>query len=189
MATRQREVGRVSALKRELRIHVEATSGASAEVVYDLLADVRSHLEWGGAMQPKKTFRLLSLDAPEGSASVGTEFRSTGTDATGRFADSSIVTEASRPGMFEFVTEARLTTKKGDVVEWTIVHRYELSALEAGCRVAYTQRIVRVSALPGSLAAFKVPGLRAIGLRISGSFVRKGLRNLTSLADRREGTS
>jgi hypothetical protein len=187
MTTRQREVGRANALREELRLHVEEMSEAPAQAVYDLLADIRSHLEWGGAMQPKKNFRLLSVEAPEGPASVGAEFASTGADAMGRFADSSVVTEASRPSLFEFVTESRLTTKKGTVVEWTIIHRYELALQGEGCRISYTERIVRVSELPGSLAAFRVPGLRAIGLKISGSFVRKGVRNLSRLAEERAG--
>ena len=118
-------------------MHVEDTAQAPAEVVYDLLSDIRSHLEWGGRMQPKKSYRLLSVDAPEASATVGTEFSSSGADGMGTFADSSVVTEASRPSLFEFVTEARLSTKKGKVVEWTLVHRYEIAGQGERCRVSY----------------------------------------------------
>lgn len=188
MVTQQRGNGRANALKGELRVHLEETSGAPAETIYGLLADIRTHLEWAGTMQPKENFRLLTIEAPEGQALVGTEFRSTGADAMGRFDDSSVVTEASRPSLFEFVTEARLSTKKGKVVEWTNVHRYELTALGSGCRVAYSLRTVRISELPGGLAMFKVPGLRALGLRISSSYARRGLRNLVRLADERAGT-
>lgn len=188
MATQQKGSGRANALTGELRVHLEETSGAPAEAVYDLLADIRSHLEWAGNRQPKKNFRLLSIEAPEGPASVGTEFQSTGADAMGRFADSSVVTEASRPSLFEFVTEARLSTKKGTVVEWTNVHRYELARHGEGCRVSYALRIVRISELPGGLAMFKVPGLRSLGLRISASYARKGLRNLVRMAEERAGT-
>jgi len=188
MATQRRGNGRANALKGELVVHLEEASTAPIEAVYDLLADIRSHLEWAGAMQPKKNFRLLSIEAPEGSASVGTEFQSTGVDPGGRFADSSVVTEASRPSLFEFVTEAELSTKKGKVVEWTNVHRYELAPHGEGCRVSYTLRTVRISELPGALAMFKVPGLRSLGLKISGSFARKGLRNLVRMAEERAGT-
>lgn len=187
MVTQQRGNGRANALKGDLRVHLEETSTASAEAVYELLSDIRSHLNWGGSMQPKAKFRLLSIDAPDRPASVGTEFTSTGADAMGRFADSSIVTEASRPSLFEFVTEARLSTKKGKVVEWTNVHRYELTPQGAGCRVAYTLRTVRISELPGGLGMFKVPGLRALGLWISSSYARRGLRNLVRLAEGRTG--
>ena len=46
----------------------------------------------------------------------------------GTFIDTSVVTEATGPSLFEFVTEARLSTKKGKVVEWTLVHRYEIAS-------------------------------------------------------------
>ena len=184
MATRQVGKSRSNALRgRELVIRLEEPCRASAEAVYDQLADIRRHLEWGGTMQPKKSFRLLSIEAPAGPATVGTEFRSTGADGMGVFADASVVTEASRPSLFEFVTEARLTTKKDAVVEWTNVHGYELTSEAAGCRITYTFRIVRISALPGLLGIFRIPGLRALGLKISASYVRLGLRNLAAMAE------
>ena len=110
-------------------------SAAPAEIVYDLLADLRSHAEWGGRRQRSKKFRLTSIEAPPGPAGVGTEFGSTGVDPSGRFTDSSVVTEATRPAVFEFVTEARLQPKRGEVLEWTNVHRYEISPRAEGCEV------------------------------------------------------
>jgi hypothetical protein len=150
--------------------------------VYDLLADVGSHLEWGGRMQPKKSFRLLSIDGPDGPASVGAEFRSTGADAMGAFSDSSVVTEATRPRLFEFVTEARLRTNKGAIVEWTNIHRYEIEPQVHGCRISYTITIARISELPGAMAMFGIPGLRTLGLKVSASYARRGVRNLAQLA-------
>lgn len=179
----QKGRGRANALKGELAVRLEETSRAPAEAVYDLLADVRSHLEWGGRMQPKRNFRLVSVEAPTGPASVGTEFASTGIDPMGTFADSSVITEASRPKLLEFVTEARLSTKKGKVVEWTNVHRYEIEPQDDGCKITYTLRTVRISELPGALGLFKVPGLRWIGLKLSGSAMRRGFKNLVTLAD------
>ena len=176
-----------NALKGELVVRLRETSRAPAEAVYDLLADIPNHLEWAGTMQTKKNFRLVSIEAPPGSASVGTEFTSAGVDPMGTFADSSVVTEATPPKLFEFVTEARLSTKKGKVVEWTNVHRYEIEPQGQGCAVTYTVRLVRISELPGALGMFRVPGLRAIGLRVSGSAMRRGLRNLVELADGRSG--
>jgi hypothetical protein len=187
MVTRQRGSGRANALRGELVVRLEESSTAPAEVVFDLLSHIRSHLEWAGELQPKKSFRLLSIEAPEGSASVGTEFRSTGADAMGTFADTSVVTEASRPSVFEFVTEARLSTKKAEVVEWTNVHRYELAPQADGCRITYGLRVVRISELPGALAMFKIPGVRSLGLRMSGAAARRGLRNLARLAEERAG--
>jgi hypothetical protein len=184
----QKGTGRANALTGELSVRLEEASQASAEAVYDLLADIRSHLEWGGRMQPKKTYRLLSIEAPRGPATVGTEFGSTGADAMGGFADTSVVTEATRPRLFEFVTEARLSTKKGRVAEWTNVHRYEIEPTTDGCRIIYTARILRISELPGALVAFKIPGIRALGMRIGGSNSRKGLRALARLAEQRGET-
>ena len=187
MVVQQRGNGRADALDGELSVRVAETGTAKVEDVYDLLAEIDSHTRWAGTMQPKKNFRLLSVDAPQGPASVGTEFRSTGADPMGSFADSSVVTEATRPGVFEFVTEARLTTKKGKVVEWTNVHRYELASQGEGCRVSYTIRMVRISELPGALVMFKISGLRSLGLKMSGSAARRGLRNLIRLAEERAG--
>jgi hypothetical protein len=153
--------------------------------VYDLLGDIGTHLEWAGRMQPKRTFRLLSIEAPEGPASVGTEFRSTGEDAMGEFDDSSVVTETNRPSLFEFVTESRLSTKKGKLGRWTNVHRYELSARGDGCRISYTWRAVSIREFPGAMALFKMPGVRSIGLKVSAANSRRGIRNLARLAEER----
>jgi len=183
MQAQQKGVGRPSALKRELVVRLVETSRAPVEAVYDLLADVPGHLEWGGRQQRTK-YRLLSVEAPEGPAVVGTEFRTTGADAMGEFADSSVVTEATRPRLFEFVTEARLTTKKGVVAEWTNVHRYELMPKGGGCVIVYSLRTLRISELPGPMAAFNIPGLRALLLRLGGSNLRRGLRNLARRAER-----
>ncbi len=186
MATRRVGSGRANALKQEVVIRFEERSQAPVEVVYDLLADLRSHLVWAGERQGKKT-RLVSLEAPEGPAGVGTEFRTEGTDPMGRFTDVSVVTEATRPPVFEFVTEARLQTKRGKGVDWTIVHRYELVPEEGSCRIRYTQRITRVSELPGMLAVFKVPVLSALALKVSEGLDRRGVRNLARMAEERTG--
>lgn len=187
MQAQLKGTGRANALKGELTVRLQEASRAPAEAVYDLLADVPSHLEWGGRRQ-KKHYRLLSIEAPRVPARVGTEFASTGADAMGSFADGSVVTEATRPRLFEFVTEAKLSTKKGKVVEWTNVHRYELEPKGGGCVITYTFRTLRISELPGPMVAFKIPGLRALGLRIGGSNLRNGLRNLARLAEQRAGT-
>jgi hypothetical protein len=183
MQAQQKGRGRANALRRELFVRLEAPSRAPTEAVYDLLADVPSHLEWGGRQQKKK-YRLLSVKAPEGPAETGTEFRTTGADAMGEFADSSVVTEATRPRLFEFVTEARLTTKKGAVAEWTNVHRYELEPKDGGCEITYSLRTVRISKLPGPMAMFNIPGLRTLLLRVGSSNLQRGLRNLARMAER-----
>jgi hypothetical protein len=171
-----------NALKHELVVRVEERSTAPVGAVYDLLADLRTHLDWAGARQKKRT-RLLSLEAPGGPAAVGTEFSTTGADPMGSFSDRSVVTEATPGEAFEFVTEAHLQTKSGKGVDWTNVHRYELSPDGDGSRIAYTIRITRISRLVGMLGAFRVPGLRALGLKASEGVARRGVRNLARLAE------
>jgi TusA-related sulfurtransferase len=65
-------------------------------------------LRWGGQEQ-SGDFRLLSLAAPDGPATVGTTFSTTGAIPMSRkrWEDRSTVTVAARPSTFEFVTDAR----------------------------------------------------------------------------------
>lgn len=177
---------RANALKRELVTVVEATSRASAEQVYDVLADVRGHLTWAGERQKKNT-RLLSVDAPAGPASVGSEFLTTGADPMGRFTDRSVVTEASASSGFEFVTEARLETKKGKVADWTNVHRYDLTPTPDGTRIVYAIRVMRISALPGMLGLLNAPLVSGLVAKAAAGVARRGVRNLATLADERAG--
>ncbi len=171
-----------NALKREMTIAVEHRSSATPQAVYDVLADLRTHAIWGGVPPQKKT-GLLSIEAPAGEARVGTEFESTGGDAMGRFTDRSVVTQAVRPSAFEFVTEARLTTKKDATADWTNVHRYELRADGDGCVIAYSVRIARISALPGMLRAFNLPILSGMVVKESTKAVRRGLERLAAFAE------
>jgi hypothetical protein len=175
-----------NALKQDLVVRVEATSRASTEAVYAVLADISSHIVWAGERQGKRT-RLLTIDAPAGPAVVGTEFRSTGADPMGMFSDRSVVTEATPDKTFEFVTEARLTTKRGIATDWTNVERYELEPAVGGCRIVSTSRVTRISELPGLLGVFNVPGLRAVGLAMSAKVSRRSVRNLARVAEERGG--
>jgi len=173
-----------NALKRELVVRVEATSRATTGAVYALLADLSTHTVWAGERQGKRT-RLLTIDAPTGQAVVGTEFHSTGADPMGTFSDRSVVTEATPGKAFEFVTEARLTTKKHPASDWTNVERYELESTRDGCRIVCTSRVTRISELPGTLGIFNVPGLRALGLAVSAKVSRRSVRNLARMAEGR----
>jgi hypothetical protein len=174
-----------NALRKELVVRVEATSTASPATVYGVLADLSSHLVWAGVRQSRKT-RLLTVDAPPGPAVVGTEWRSTGSDPMGTFSDRSVVTEATPGKAFEFVTEARLTTKKGRSSDWTNVERYELEPAGDGCRIVSTGRVTRISELPGMVALFNVPVLRELGLKVSAKVSRRTVRNLARMAEERE---
>lgn len=183
MAQRTSRTG-TNALHRELTVAAERRTSASPEIVYDLLADLRTHAVWGGERQGKKT-RLLTMDAPEGTAAVGTEFETTGADPTGSFADRSVVTHAQRPSVFEFVTEATLRTKRGRQAEWTNVHRYELRPEGDGTVVAYTLRVARISDLPGALRVLNVPVLSTVAMQAATKIARRGLVNLVEMAEQR----
>lgn len=186
MQAQRRGGHRENALKHDVEVRVEVPCRAPAGAVYGALVDLRSHLTWAGERQ-KKNARLLTVDAPEGPALVGTEFTTTGADPMGRFTDRSVVTEATPPSVFEFVTEARLVTKRGKVADWTNVHRYEIEPSAAGCRVTYTIRITRISALPGALALFNVGPLSGLVQKASRAAARRGVESLTRLAEERAG--
>jgi hypothetical protein len=184
--TQSKRGPRANALKRELDFGAEATSRASAEAVYDVLADIRTHLMWAGERQKKNT-RLLTIEAPEGLAGVGTEFATTGADPMGGFTDRSVVTEATRASVFEFVTEAHLVTKKGKAADWTNVHRYVLTPAPQGCRITYTVHVARISALPGALALFNVRALTGLMHKAASGVSRRGVTNLARFAEERSG--
>jgi hypothetical protein len=152
--------------------------------VYAVLADLSSHTVWAGERQKRRT-RLLTIDAPAGPAAVGTEFHSTGSDPMGTFSDRSVVTEATPGKAFEFVTEARLTSKKGIASDWTNAERYELEPVAGGCRIVCASRVTRISELRGTLGIFNIPGLRALGLAVSAKVSRRSVRNLARLAEER----
>lgn len=184
MAPQGTGIGGPNALKQPIELGAEATCAAPASVVYDLLADPASHLVWAGERQGSSS-RLLTMDAPPAPIGVGDEFSTTGADPMGGFADRSVVTEATPPSAFEFVTEATLTTKKGAASVWTNVHRYEIEAVPSGCHIGYTLRVERITSLPGLLAIFNWPVLRSLAVRASAALPRKGLANLAAMAEER----
>jgi hypothetical protein len=175
---------RTNALRREFVVEGEARSGAYPEAVWDTLADLRAHLIWAGERAGAHS-RLVSIDAPDGLANVGTEFESEGIDPMGRFSDRSVVTEAIRPSSFEFVTEARLTTKKAQVVDWTNVHRYEVWSDGDGSRVRYVIRVTRVSALPGVLVAMRLPVVSGLMRKAMASGARATAQRVAAFAEER----
>src|SRR5260370_31057806 len=59
-----------------ITVHASATSKASPEDVYEILADPSTHLDWAGKQAPNKAFKLLSFDVANGRAPVGTTFAS-----------------------------------------------------------------------------------------------------------------
>ena len=159
-------------------LRFEGSSEASAEAVYDRLSDLHSHLSWAGAQQAETT-RLLTLDAPAGPAHVGTEFSTTGSDGkNARWSDRSVVTEATRPEVFEFVTEGQRHGKQGSS-PWllTAIHRYELRPTSDGCAVIYTQDITRLEGAPWPLTT---RGVNRLVFKMSAKYMRRGFDALLS---------
>jgi uncharacterized protein YndB with AHSA1/START domain len=160
---------------------VSLESDAQAERVYDTLANLSTHAKWSGSMHKKKNFGLTSLDAPAGPATVGTEFRSTGMDPMGSFNDRSVVTEATRPSVFEWVTEGNLTPKKAGkpVNQTTITVRFEIEPHGDGCRVTCRSHVSRWTNAPSMLTA---PVIGKIAAKVAASYSKKTLRNLIAVA-------
>ncbi len=163
------------------RTQTSAISEASPEVVYDMIADLRNHLEWSGERASSDTFKLLSLEAPEGPATVGTTFTSSGAGGKDTFHDRSVVTEASRPHRFMIETDARLERRKSKPWEAHFSHRYDVQPEGAGSRVVYTETVERVNYVPYWLK----PGIRTIFRPIVNRADRKQLWNLARLAEER----
>ncbi|MEX2554722.1 MAG: SRPBCC family protein [Actinomycetota bacterium] len=167
-------------LRRPYETTVTAPSKASSREIYDVLADLQTHRTWGAGKNG-----LQSLTAPPGPAQVGTEFESTGNDPMGPFEDRSVVTEA-RPGeLFEFVTDAHQRPKKGDAVEWTLVHRYAITPTDGGSSVTYTNRVTRISGIHGMLRLLNSRALAGLMRKMTTSVTRSGLRNLIAHAEKR----
>jgi hypothetical protein len=156
---------------------------APPQMVYDTLADLQTHLEWGGAEQ-RNDFRLLSLDAPEGPATVGTSFTSTGAIpmSVRTWSDRSTVTIAERPDTFEFVTQATARRARRSM-EATYRHRYEITAAPGGSQVSYTFMQLEAS---HPFLRMALPVVRAMTWRVGIPFLAgRGFRRLLATAERR----
>ena len=154
------------------------------EDVYDVLADLHSHLEWGGKRQ-FKSFRLLSLDAPTGPAAVGTEFTSTGGIPMNRvrFDNRNTVTKADRARSFEITTESTIAWPNRAKGEGTFVNAFDISPDGDGSRVVYRSIQLRFRNPPWGL---RYPLLRNVTYRVwipiwSG----RGFRNMLRMAEER----
>jgi hypothetical protein len=169
--------------ERLLRFAASVRTSASPHAVYDVLADVRTHLVWAGTQAPNKGFRLMTLDAPDEPATVGTEFASTGAGnakETDVFHDRSTVTEAVPGRVFAFGTDARLERGHGKTWLTRFEHRYELLPDASGTRIEYTCDVMRGSYRPYWLHPVMRPMTRAMVTRM----ITKHVANLARLAER-----
>jgi hypothetical protein len=167
---------------KEFMTRLNKNCSAPPEVVYDIVSDLRTHLAWGGAEQ-RSDFRLLSLDAPAGPATVGTSFSSTGAIPMSmrRWSDHSTVTIAERPGMFEFVTHATVHRPRRSM-EATYRHRYQIAAAPGGSEVSYTFTQLNAS---NPFLRLALPVVRTMTWRVGIPFLAgRGFRNLLATAER-----
>jgi hypothetical protein len=167
------------------RTRTSVTSGAPPDVVYETVANLRNHLDWSGERASSETFKLLSLDAPDGPAAVGTAFTSSGAADNGTFHDSSVVTEATRPSVFVIETDAHLDRKRGKPWDAHFIHRYDIAPEGDGSRITYTETIERVSYVPYWLQ----PTIRSLFTIYVNRADRKQLANLGRLAEERAGSA
>lgn len=164
-------------------MHLSRSSSAPPDVVYDLLADLGTHLTWGGAQQTSD-FRLLSLEAPAGPAAVGTTFTSTGTIpmSSRRWVDRSTVTAAGRPNTFEYITRAAARGTRRSM-EATYGHRFEITATPGGSTVSYSMTQLEMS---NPLLRLGLPVVKELSWRLAIPFMAgRGFRNLIALAEER----
>jgi len=156
------------------------------EVVYDRVADLRTHPQWNGPARPGGR-GMLTMDAPAGPARVGSEFWSTGLEMDGRWNDSSVVTLADRPRLLEYVTNGSATGRSGrQSVALTAVYRYEITPAGSGSLVSLSIHITESAGEMNGMMA--VPGLRQIGVLMTRSMLRRGLSGLIAAADRGRST-
>jgi len=164
-------------------LQISRLSNASPEAVYDLLADLRSHLEWAGTRQTRD-FHLVSLEAPPGPATVGTSFTSTGVIPMSRrtWSDRSTVTAADRPLRFEITTQARAGARHAMTAVYR--HQYEISpAAAGGSRVTYTLTQLSIA---NPMLRWALPGMRRMTWLMTPMYSSRGLRNLVALAEERD---
>ena len=163
------------------RTQTSVTSAASPQVVYDTIADLRNHLDWSGERASSETFKLLSIEAPEGPAGVGTSFTSSGSADNGTFHDRSEVTVASGPTTFVIETDSHLDRKRGEPWDAHFVHRYDIAPEGDGSRITYTENVERVNYVPYWLHPLMRPLFKVYVNRAD----RKQLANLARLAEER----
>jgi hypothetical protein len=162
-------------------VRFSGTCAATLEDVYDLLADLHSHVRWGGTEQ-RGVYRLLSLEAPEGPAKVGTIFTTTGAIpmSVKRWEDRSTVTVAARPTTFEFVTESRVGNGP-KAMQARYVSQYEISPVHGGSRVTYTLTQAHIA---NPVLRLGLPVLRSLAWRVMiPMFAGRGFRNLLADAE------
>jgi hypothetical protein len=162
----------------------QGRSRARPEQVYEVLADLRSHLEWAGNRQ-FRSFRLLSLDTPSGPAEPGTQFTSTGRIpmSRARFDNRNTVTKANRTGSSRSRRDRRSPGPSGPRARAASSTRSRSHRTVTG--VAWS--IGRNSSGSGTRrGGLRYPLLRTVTARVwIPIWSRRGFRNLLRMAEER----
>ena len=170
---------------REQRVYrFKGASAAPPEIVYDTLAELQTHLEWGGRRQ-WKMFGMLSIDAPSSRAELGTEFTSVGNIPmnSAHWENENKVTAAERPLLFEVTTEGRIAWSSRPPGHGTFVHRFQISPAGTGSSVTYLMRQLRFQEPPWGL---RYPLMRSITANVwIPIWLGRGFRSLLRLAEER----
>ena len=164
---------------------LDARCDASPAAVYDVLADLSTHLEWAGKRQ-YPGFRLLSLRG-NGPLEVGTGFTSVGSIpmALSRSENDNEVVEARRPEILEFHTDALVRWRSGKRSEARYEHRYEIRPEGTGSRVVYR---LRQTAVVNPPLRMRLPVMRSVSYRVMfPRLCRRGFSNLLLSAERLPG--
>ena len=110
---------------------------ASCAAVYATLADLSTHMDWGGQGTGDKKFRLLTMDHQGEAAVTGTRFSSTGLIRMGIFHDDTVVTDATPGSRFAFVTESTLERRRAEAWRGRFEHRYTLRVAGGDTLISY----------------------------------------------------
>jgi hypothetical protein len=159
---------------------VSVNASASPARIYSTLVDLATHMTWSGTMLGKH-HGLRSMEAPATPAKVGTEFHSTGADPMGSFTDRSVVTEATSPSVFEFVTEGHLERRKQrqPPCETRITSRFEIGPDGSGSTITYRAHVTRWTNPPGPLRSRALRPVLRVAMK---SDAKRMLRNLSTYA-------
>lgn len=166
---------------------LDAGCDASPAAVYEVLADLSTHLDWAGSRQ-YRGFRLISLRGT-GPVGIGTEFTSVGSIpmARSRWENMNEVVEARPPEVLEFYTEAVVVWRTGKRTEARYEHRYEISPDGTGSRVVYR---LRQTAIANPPLRMRLPLMRTLTHRVMiPRFCRRGFANLLRSAELRGSMS
>ena len=161
---------------------LEEHCDASPAAVYAVLADLSTHLDWGGRRQ-RRSFRLTSLQS-SGQMRVGTEFNSVGSMPMTRvrWEDHSVVVQADPAAVVEFHTDGVAVWPTGRRTEVRWEHRYQIDPDGTGSRVAYRLRLASITNAPLRMRA---PVMRTLTQRVMIPYLcQRGFANLLRAAER-----